>query len=190
LDPDAEDADLQRVLLIVAPGRASDNLRGTVVNALGDAQAAGVSAAEISAALPGAGPGKPWERIAAAADVVLRERRAAQAAEAAQTARLPTALPPPPPLPPSPRLVTLAERINHLGVRQIQGRLKSNTVARVLEADCAKGIRIKYNVVIAGEGPLRQEKETVLRTEYQLGQWNFGPAESVDPARAAAEGAP
>jgi hypothetical protein len=75
LTPDAGEGDLERVLLIVAPGGASDNFRATVINALADAKAGGVSPAEVAAALPRAGPGRPWNRIAAAAALVIGERR-------------------------------------------------------------------------------------------------------------------
>jgi len=76
----------ERILAIIAPGGASERLRGAVVNSLAEAVAAGVSAQEVAGAIDRAGPGTPWGRIQAAARLVLADR--AEAAKAAAIRRL------------------------------------------------------------------------------------------------------
>jgi len=66
---------VEAALAILAPGGASPKLRGAILNALADAQAAGVSAEHVTAALPRTGSGRPWERIGHAAAMVLEDRR-------------------------------------------------------------------------------------------------------------------
>jgi len=58
----ASQAGLEAVLKHIAPGGASEKLRGSVMNAL--AAAAGVSAQEVADALPRVGAGAPWARVA------------------------------------------------------------------------------------------------------------------------------
>jgi len=76
----------ERILAVIAPGGASERLRGAVVNSLAEAVAAGVSTEEVAAAIDRAGPGTPWGRISAAARLVLADR--GEAAKAAAMRRL------------------------------------------------------------------------------------------------------
>jgi len=73
--PAAEEAGLDRVMGILAPAGAAPRLRVAIINGLADAAASGVPPQEIAGALPRAGPGRPWERIAAAVGIVMRERQ-------------------------------------------------------------------------------------------------------------------
>ena len=163
----AEDADVDRVLNILAPGGASDGLRLVVLNSLADAQAAGVSAAEVAAALPRAGPGRPWDRVGRAAEIVRRERREAQAAAVAAA----TQVPPPATEPPSARLPALAEAIARLRVREIALRDRPDFKATVVSAN-ADGIVIESPNYT---GPSR----STLRTDVVLLRWNFGAADGA-----------
>jgi len=165
-------ADLEPVLAILAPGGATPKLRAVLANALADAKAAGVMADEIAAALGGVGPGRPWDRIRAAAGAVLQERRSRDAAVAAKKAAEAARTPPPAAEPPSARLPTLAEAIRRLAVAEVflrdQPQYRATVVSATVDA-----------IVIERPGLHGGAYQSCLRTEADLGRWSFGDADAA-----------